>query len=80
MNTLLKFPHKSLLTTYNSFHSGAQPLDNIRVPAISLDAFDAAIDEYNKDSATETDGEDGDLSSDDEAAPARHQRNEAAAT
>ncbi|KAJ8689996.1 hypothetical protein PTI98_012841 [Pleurotus ostreatus] len=51
---------------YNTgrFHSGAQPLDTFRPPAITLDALNAAIDEYKADPTTETDGEDGNISED----------------
>ncbi|KAF9491507.1 hypothetical protein BDN71DRAFT_1433887 [Pleurotus eryngii] len=51
---------------YNTgrFHSGAQPLDNFCPPVISINALNAAIDEYKADPMTETDGENGNISKD----------------
>lgn len=43
----------------SSFHSGAQPISSNKIPSLSWVAFDAAIKEYEDDSATEDDGEDG---------------------
>jgi len=43
----------------SSFHSGAQPITSAVTTAISARAFAAALKEYEDDSKTETDGEDG---------------------
>jgi Domain of unknown function (DUF6532) len=43
------------------FHSGAQPITPVVTAAVSTNAFAAAVKEYEENSETETDGEDGDL-------------------
>ena len=43
----------------SSFHSGAQPITPAITTAVSANAFVAALKEYEEDSETETDGEDG---------------------
>jgi hypothetical protein len=42
-----------------SFHSGAQPIASVITAAVSANAFAAALKEYEENSDTETDGEDG---------------------
>lgn len=42
-----------------SFHSGAQPITPAVTTAVSASAFAAAVREYEDNSDTETDGEDG---------------------
>ena len=42
------------------FHAGAQPISSAGAPTISDSAFHAALKDYEEDSETETDGENGD--------------------
>jgi hypothetical protein len=42
-----------------SFHSGAQPITSVVTAAVSAGAFAAALKEYEDNSETDTDGEDG---------------------
>lgn len=44
------------------FHSGAQPISSASTSAVSTNAFAAALKEYEEESQTESDGENGDLS------------------
>lgn len=43
------------------FHSGAQPITPVVTAAVLTNAFAATVKEYEENSETETDGEDGDM-------------------
>lgn len=49
-----------LMLLSHRFHSGAQPITPVVTTAVSTSAFTAAIKEYEDNTDTETDGEDGD--------------------
>jgi hypothetical protein len=42
-----------------SFHAGAQPVSQMTVRTIPTSAFDAAVQEYEENTETDTDGERG---------------------
>ena len=46
-------------TLTGRFHAGAQPISTTGIPTISDSAFEAALKEYEEDSVTESDGENG---------------------
>ena len=48
-----------LINFWLSFHSGAQPITPVVTAAVSASAFAAALKEYEDNSETDTDGEDG---------------------
>jgi len=45
--------------SFNSFHFGAQPIMSAVTTAVAAHAFAAALKEYEENTETETDGEDG---------------------
>ena len=61
---VLRNPVDNRSFLHYSFHSGAQPIasDIPAVPSLSLAAIEAAIKEFDEDSVTESDGENGERS------------------
>jgi hypothetical protein len=52
--------HTELILLLHRFHSGAQPITPVVTAAVSTSAFAAAIEEYEDNTDTKTDGKDGD--------------------